>query len=165
MIKYFVVLFFCLATIVSVSAQQKIAFVDVESLMRGLESYQQIQQDLESYQIQLVKQLDKEKRAIATYYKEMLIEIQQGSLTPTQQQDAEAKLQAQQSQLEKNTAAADRKILKRQQTLTQPLYDVFEAALKSEAKKRNIAYILDASTIMNSYKAIDLTEALKKYFK
>lgn len=146
------------------SCQQKIAYVDVESLIKGLDSYKKIQMDLEIYQQQLADQLDKEKKAIATYYKEVLSDIQLGRITPKQQQEAEGKLQQMQTILEENTEEVDRKLLQRQQTLTQPLYDTFEIGLKSEAKKRNLAYILDAKTIMHSYQAIDLTKAILKYF-
>jgi outer membrane protein len=164
MIKYLIIVLSCVLLNVSVSCQQKIAYVDVESIIKGLDAYKQIQMDLEIYQQQLVRQLDKEKKAIAAYYKQVLRDIQVGKLTPKQQQEAESKLQQQQIELEKNTEEVDRKLLQRQQTLTRPLYDTFEKALVSEAEKKNIAYILDAKTIMHSYQAIDLTKSIQKYF-
>ena len=109
MIKYLIIVLSCVLLNVSVSCQQKIAYVDVESIIKGLDAYKQIQMDLEIYQQQLVRQLDKEKKAIAAYYKQVLSDIQVGKLTPKQQQEAESKLQQQQIELEKNTEEIKRR--------------------------------------------------------
>lgn len=145
--------------------QQKIAHVDVDALFSSLDAYKEIQQDLEIYQKQLVKQLDKDKKAIAVFYKETMQAIKAGSLTPKQQQAAESELQKKQEAVTRQSNEIDRKLLDRQQSLTKPLYETFETALKKEAQKRNLAYILDAKTLMNNFQGVDLTASIQKYFK
>jgi len=154
--------FFWTAMTTVVSAQDKIAYVSVEDVIQAMPEYKLIQSQLETFQEQLVKQLEDEKHAIAKYYRGVMEKVKQGALSPKEQKDAEAELQKRQGILDKNTSEADKKLVAKEQALTKPVYEKFTEALKSVAKANGYTYIMDKKLTMYSAGGIDATDKLKK---
>lgn len=141
---------------------QKIAVLDADAVLKAMPDYKRIQGELETYQKQLLKQLDEEKRAIAKYYADVIEKVKVGALSPAQQQEAEAELQRRQETLQEKTNDADRKLVEREKSLSKPMYDKFEAGIKAIAKSNGYMYILDKK--LCAYAAgIDATDKLKKH--
>ena len=151
---------FCLASSFTFG-QYTIAYVDADEVIKAMPEYRVVKNELETFQKQLLKELDEEKKSIAKFYTEVIEKVKQGALTPKQQQDAEAELQERQVKLEEKTNNADRKLVAKERALSKPMYDKFESAIKKVAKNNNYAYIMDKKFVMYAGGA-DATEKLKK---
>lgn len=154
------ILLFC--TAFSVQGQHSIAYIDTDEVIKAMPEYRNTKVALETFQKQLVKQLDDEKRSIAKYYTEVIEQVKVGALSAKQQQDAESKLQNMQDELEKKTNDADRQLLAKERALSKSMYDRFEKGIASVAKKNGYAYILDKKSLMAYNGGTDATDKLKK---
>lgn len=143
-------------------AQGKIAYVDTDELITAMPAYKTTQKSLETFQKKLVQELEEEKRAIAKYYTGVIEQVKQGTITPKQQQEAEAKLQKMQADLQLKTNQADQRLLDKEKSLTAPLYEQFEEALATVAKQNNYSYILDKKLMLYAAGGIDATAQMKK---
>lgn len=146
----------------SAQAQHTIAFVDADAVLKAMPAYRSTRKDLEIFQEQLVKELETEKRKIAEYYTQVIEQVKRGELTPKQQQEAEAKLQDLQKALQTKTTMADQRLSDREQSLSKPMYDAFEKAIETMARKNGYAYVMDKNFISYGQKAVDATEKVKK---
>ena len=142
--------------------QNSIAYIDTDEVLKAMPEYRNTQVTLEIFQKQLLKQLDIEKKAIATYYTQIIEEVKMGALSTKQQQEAEEKLQKMQQGLEEQTNEADRQLLAKERALSKPMYEKFEKGIVAVAKKNAYAYILDKKALMAYGGGIDATEKLKK---
>lgn len=158
-------IFFFVAWATAVHAQKSIAFVDADAIIKAMPEYKISRSELEIFQKQLLKQLDEEKRAIATFYTEVIEKVKTGSLTTKEQQDAEVQLQKKQEILELKTNEADQRLLVKEKSLSKPMYDKFEAALERVAIANKYEYIFDKKLLRYSLGGIDATEKMKKELK
>lgn len=143
-------------------AQDKIAYVDTDEVIKSMPDYTTTQKSLETFQKKLVEELDTEKRTIAKFYTEVIEQVKAGLLTAKQQQEAEDKLQKMQADLQARTNQADQRLAAKEKSLTAPLYEKFEAALKAVAQKNSYMYILDKKLMLYSAGGIDATKQMKK---
>lgn len=143
-------------------AQTKIAYIDTDVVIRAMPEYKATQSQLETFQKQLVAQLDAQKKSIAQYYTKVIEQVKRGELTTKQQQEAELKLQQMQTDLQEKTADADKKILAKEKVLSEPMYDKFEKGIASVAQKNGYMYIFDKKLLMYATGGIDATAKLKK---
>lgn len=151
-----------LGTIVSVQGQHSIAYIDTDEVIKSMPEYRSTEVALETFQKQLLKQLETEKKTIAQYYTEVIEKVKAGALTSKQQQEAEVRLQKMQEELENKTNEADRQLLAKERALSKPMYDRFEKGIASVAQKNGYAYILDKKALMAYNGGTDATEKLKK---
>ncbi|BDS12576.1 OmpH family outer membrane protein [Aureispira anguillae] len=154
-------LFFCCSAQATFS-QQRIAYIDTDVIIKAMPEYRITQSSLETFQKQLLKQLDAEKKAIAQYYTSVIEQVKRGEMTAQQQQEAEVKLQKMQSDLEQKTTEADQQLVAKEQVLSKPMYDKFEKGIETIAQKNSYAYILDKKLLMYATGGIDATDQLKK---
>jgi len=153
-------LLFC--TVFVLQGQHSIAYIDTDEVLKAMPEYRNTQVALETFQKQLLKQLDAEKKAIATYYTQVIEQVKSGALSAKQQQDAEVKLQKMQQDLEEKTNDADRQLLAKERALSKPMYEKFEKGIEAVAKKNGYAYILDKEVLMAYGGGTDATGKLKK---
>lgn len=147
---------------VNLWAQDKIAYVNTDEVITSMPDYKTTQKSLETFQKKLVEELEAEKRTIAKYYTEVIEQVKAGMFTAKQQQMAEEKLQKMQTDLQARTNQADQRLAAKEKSLTGPLYEKFEAALKTIAQKNNYTYILDKKLMLYSAGGIDATSQMKK---
>lgn len=154
------VILLCLSTVTQ--AQQVIAYVDADAVLKAMPAYRSTRQNLETFQAQLLKELEEEKRSIAKYYTQVIEQVKRGELSAQQQRDAETKLQQLQADLQAKTLQADERLLAREKSLSKPMYDAFEKALQAVAKRYKYTYILDQKLARSVHGGIDATAQLKK---
>lgn len=150
----------CLGT--SAQAQQVIAYIDADAVLKAMPAYRSTRQNLETFQSQLLKELEEEKRSIAQYYTKVIDQVKRGELTPQQQRDAEQQLQQMQADLQAKTTQADERLLAREKSLSEPMYDAFEKAIKAVAQRYQYTYILDQKFASSVHGGIDATDQVKK---
>lgn len=140
---------------------QKIAYIVSESIVPEMPAYKKAKSEVEAYGKQLQKVLESEQKKAQDYYQEIMEKAQRGELTPKQEQEAQAKLQTMQAELQKQAADADRKLAEKEGSLTKPLYEELDSALKKVAKENGYAYILDKKFLLYSEGGIDATAKVK----
>lgn len=124
-------------------AQYNLAIVDADYVIKNMPDYQIIKEKLESYQKKLLIDLEVKKKDIAKFYVKNSEEIKKGLLTPKEKELKEQELQLMQEGLDSLRISIDRKLMSRENLLTEPIYIKFRAILKSFALKNNYDLILD----------------------
>jgi outer membrane protein len=140
---------------------QKIAYVDSDKIVPEMPAYKRAKSEVEAYGKQLQKVLEGKQKDAQAYYQEIMEKAEKGELTPKQEQEAQAKLQKMQEDLQKEAADADRKLAAKEGELTEPLYKEYKTALEKVAKENQYNYILDKKMLLYSDGGIDATEKIK----
>ena len=84
-----------------------------------------------------------------------------GDMSPKEQKEAEAQMQEKQQNLKELTAQAEFKLVQKEQELSKPIIDRFNAALKKVAEEKGYAYIVDKKMFLYMGGGIDATEDIK----
>lgn len=142
-------------------AQQQIAYVDSDALISELPAKKQMDIELESFQKQLNAKLDEERQKFQLYVQDISAKIQNGELSPKQQQEEEAKAKEMQTEVQKLALKAEQDIAKKEQELSQPIIDSFNAALKKVAEDNGYAYIVDKKLFLYFGGGVDATEQVR----
>ena len=142
-------------------AQQKIAHIDSEAVVAAMPEYKNAQSELEAFSKILEKQLEEEQKKAQDYYAEVMKNVQQGLLTPKQQKEEEAKLQKMQQDIQNQAAEADQKLAEKEEELTNPLFDKFNAAVEKVAAANGYSYIIDIKVALYSKGGEDVTSLVK----
>lgn len=142
---------------------QKVAYVDTEEVIQKMPEYFLAKSELESYGKQLERQLQAKEQKMMDYYEDVMRQINEGTMTPVKQQEAEAELARMQQDLQQAALQADQSLIAKEGELTKPLYEKFDAALKSVASKNGYEFILDKQLLLYSdgQGSIDATSAIK----
>jgi outer membrane protein len=142
-------------------AQQKIAYVDADQILPNMPEYKRAKAEVESYRKILEKQLEGKQAEMQQYYADVMQKVQTGGMAPVEQKAAEEKLAKMQEELQRLALKADEDLLKKEQDLTKPLYEKFEAALKAVAQANQYAYVLDKKLLLYDGGGIDATSKVK----
>jgi outer membrane protein len=152
---------FTLLTFGTDTKAQTIAYIVTEDIVPEMPAYKRAKSEVEAYGKQLQKILEGKQLEAQEYYQEVMKKGQNGELTPKQEQEAQAKLQEMQASLQKEASEADQKLAKKEQDLTQPMYEELDAAIKKVAKDNKYTYILDKKFLLYSEGGIDATSKVK----
>lgn len=156
-----------LAAAITLSAQfayaqtQNIAYVDAEAIIKLMPEYKRIESDLVSYKKVLEKQLQAEEKKVQDYYASVMQQAKAGTMSPKQEQEAEAKLMQMQEALQKKALEADEQLVKKEQSLTLPLYEKFNTAIATVAKSNGYNYVFDKKMMLTTDQGTDATAKLK----
>lgn len=145
----------------AVLAQQQVAFVDSDALLSELPARQQMEVELESFQKQLNAKVEEQQKKLQLYIQDVSGKIQNGELSPKQQQEEEAKVQEMRTELQKKALEADQDMARKEQELSQPIIDSFNAALRTVAEEKGYAYILDKKMFLYFGGGVDATEEVR----
>ncbi|MBL4649531.1 MAG: OmpH family outer membrane protein [Aureispira sp.] len=143
------------------SIAQTIAYVETEKVVPEMESYKKAKSEVEAYGKQLQKVLEKKQKDLQVYYAAVTDSIKKGLMTPKEQQEAEAKLQKMQNELQQEAQAADRKLVEKEAELVMPVYKKFNEAVAKVAKENKYQYVLDKQLLLYSLGGIDATEKIR----
>lgn len=140
---------------------QEIAYVNSEKLLAELPARKLMQTELENYRSELEKGLEEEDTAMKTYVADVMNKINEGELSPVQQKEAETEISKLQIKMKQLTAEAERKYAQKEQELSKPIIDSFNAALKKVAEEKGFAYIVDKKVFLYLGGGVDVTEDVK----
>lgn len=152
--------FFLMLGSTGLSAQQ-IAYVDSEKLLAELPARKIMMTELENYRTELEKELEADDTAFKTFVADVMNKINGGEMSPKQQTEAEAEIQAKQQKMKELTAQAEFKLAQKEQELSKPIIDSFNAAMKKVAEEKGYAYIVDKKMFLYMEGGIDATEDIK----
>jgi outer membrane protein len=140
------------------SAQQKIGHVDMDKVIRSMPEFTLAEDSVQMVGKDLQKELMRQQEELQAYYKQTMTQVQQGDLTPVQQQEAEGKLQKMQEDLQKKGQEFDLQIATLENELMGEIQARIEDALIIHGRENGFAYILDLSQILYFGGGIDVTE-------
>ncbi len=132
----------------SLQAQIKIGYANIDYILAKMPETQSMQSNLQTYEKQLTSFLEKKE----TYYRQKLQELSQWAQTQgiTSQEDPRLATKAEElglkklaEELQKEAAAAEDKLAKRQVDLMTPITEKLEAKIKEVAKAQGYDYILN----------------------
>lgn len=162
LLRSFVLALLLLVSASSIEAQnQIIAYVDIEAILPNMPEYKRVESELTSYKKVLEKQIQAEEKKMKDYYESVMKQMQEGGLSPQQQKEAETKLAKMQEDLQKKAIDAEKQLVQKEQTLSKPLYDKFNGAIKTVAQSNNYAYVFDKKFMLYSDGGVDATGKLK----
>ena len=147
---------------VTVSGEQKIAYVDPEEIIPNMPEYLSAKSELDQLKANLQSQLENEQRKAEQYYSSFTNKVQQGVLSPAQQKTEEAKLMKMQEDLQRKAMTMEQDMMKKEEEMTKPMYDKFNAALKELAKAKGYSYVFDKKLLLYSEGGVDATTELKE---
>lgn len=144
------------------SGNQKIAYVETDSIFFEMPEYKAAKLELEQMKMVLSKQMEEEQTKAQQYYAAVMSKVQQGVLAPAQQKAEEAKLMKMQEDLQAKGMQLEQAMIEKEKELMTPMDDKFKAALKEVAKANGYAYILDKKLMLYSDGGEDASAKLKE---
>lgn len=128
----------------SVATAQKIAHIQVDSLISLMPESKQAQEALQKYSKDLEAQIGSMETELQTKYQKYLDE--QATLSPLLKETKEKELQDLQRRIEDFRQQAQTEYQRKTQEMTKPIYDKAKKGIDAVAKENGYKYVLDTST-------------------
>lgn len=128
----------------SVATAQKIAHIQVDSLISLMPESKQAQDVLQKYSKDLEAQIGSMEAELQTKYQKYLEE--QATLSDLLKQTKEKELQDLQRRIEDFRQQAQTEYQRKTQEMTKPIYDKAKKGIDAVAKENGYKYVLDTST-------------------
>ncbi len=143
---------------------QKVGHIDSNALLTQLPEMKSANSTLETFRTQKLKEAETRMKKIQEFYVANMQKIQEGTLSPVEQQQKETELQRQQAEFKKYEADIQQQIMSKQEQLYQPILDKVNAAIKRVGEQNGFDYIMDSSfgALVYMEDKHDVTELVKK---
>lgn len=143
------------------TAQQVIAYADVDSIVTSMAEYKAAQADIQSFVTKTQEQLKLKEQQIAAYVQNIQANIENYSIN--QQKEEEAKIAKMQQDLQAQANDAQTKMAQREQEKMGEIYDKFNKAIEAVAQEKGYTYIMDMKAFLykDGQGAIDATADIK----
>lgn len=149
----------------SVSAQQKIAHINQDTIIIRMDDYNKALATVQAYATQLQKLLKAEEDQLIAYAQLVQQQVNDGAITPKDQAAAQEKINNMRAALQQNARKADTDLQARETKEMLPVYQKFRTAMTAVAKKEGYAYIVNRNFFMYLDGGIDATQAVADYLK
>jgi outer membrane protein len=149
----------------SVSAQQKIAHINQDTIIMRMDEYNKALASVQAYATQLQKLLKAEEDQLIAYAQLVQQQEKDGAITQKDLVAAQQKINNMRSALQQNARKADTDLQAREAKELTPVYQKFRSAMTAVAKKEGYAYIVNRNFFMYSDGGIDATQAVANYLK
>ncbi len=124
---------------------QKIAHLNSMELLSSLTEWKAAEKQLETYASQLQKDLEAKEKKLVADYQSFMQRVEQGGVTPVEQQQKADDFRKRQMELEQEQMGAQQKLMKKEQELSEPIKDKVVVAIEAVAKAEGYTYVLDMS--------------------
>lgn len=151
----FILVAFCLFAFTGVFAQAKIGHINSVDLLSSLNEWKTAQVDLETFAKKIQEQLKAKEKTVIDEYNVFVQKVQNGELTPKQQDEQQQYFQRKQGELEQDQAKAQQDLMKREDEVTEPVRKKVIDAIKAVAVEKGYGYIIDTSTGATLYASPD----------
>lgn len=143
----------------TVSAQNKIGFINTEELINSLPEYVKAQKDLESYQTTF----NEKGKAMVAEYQTKAEAYDKGAKTMSDavREIKEKELVDLQANIESFTKKMNESVQKKQSDLITPILEKVKVAIKDYGKEKGYTYILDSQTLLFANEAENVTTPIK----
>lgn len=142
-------------------AQQQFAYVDAQAILAELPAVKQAESNLEALQAQLQKRLEASIEQFQTDVASFQRKVEAGELSPVQQQEEQAKLEARQQELAAEEQGMVQQIQEKRNELLEPIYTGLNDAIKEVADEQGFTFIFDKQVLLFGEESMDVSEAVK----
>ena len=142
-------------------AQQSFAYVDAQAILAELPVVKQAEANLEAFQAQLEKRLTASIEQFQKDVADFQQKVEQGLLSPIQQQEEQAALEKRQQELAAEEQGMVQQIQEKRTELLQPIYDGLNDAIKAVADEQGFTFIFDKGVLLYGEETMDVSEAVK----
>jgi len=149
----------------SVSAQQKIAHINQDTIIVRMDDYNKALATVQAYAAQLQNLLKAEENQLIAYAQLIQQQVTDGAITPKDQNIAQEKINKMRTTLQNNARKADADLQAREAKELTPVYQKFKTAMVTVAKKEGYAYIVNRQFFLFLDGGIDATQAVADYLK
>ena len=147
-----------------VVGQQKYGHLNFGNLISMMPATKSADSELEAYQKQLIAKGEDMAKKFQEEYGKFVADVQGGNLAPKQQQERQAKLQADQEAIVNYEQEIRQKVQAKRQELLQPIVGQAEKAIAEVAKENGYVMIFDTSSfnaILFTREADDVMDLVK----
>jgi outer membrane protein len=150
-----------LAAATTTASAQKFGYVNSSSILAEMADMKAAESNLEGLQ----KQLQKKGQAMVTTFQTDVAALQEkasaGELTPKQQQEESAKLEARQEQIGAFEQSMVADLQKKRTELLEPIYEKVNMAIKAVAEEGGYQFIFDQQVLLYGQESADVSTAVK----
>lgn len=155
-----------LVTLISlqISWAQKYGHLNLGNMVAAMPATKTADAQIKAYSDQLIAQGQERAKKLQNEYAAILKNMQDGKLSPVQQEQAEKKITDEQASLQAFEAEIKQKIAQKRQTLLKPIFDQVEKAIADVAKQKGMTMIFDTSmfnTVMFAAESVDIMADVK----
>ena len=136
---------FALLAFTGAIAQTKIGHLNSVDLLGSLNEWKTAQVDLETFAKKIQEQLKTKEKTVVDEYNIFVQKVQNGELTPKQQDEQQQYFQRKQTEMEQEQAKAQQDLMKREDEVTEPVRKKVIDAIKLVAEEKGYQYIIDTS--------------------
>lgn len=153
----FVALLACTASLQA----QKFGYVNSNLILSEHPEVKQANANIESFRKQIKQKYEKDLAALQEEYAAAQAKAGQGLMTPKEQEEVAAQLQAKQNELLKFEQDSQQNLMKKQEDLLQPIIDKINQAIQDVGKEQGYQFIFDAQVLLYADETVDVTEMVK----
>lgn len=143
------------------ASAQKFGYVNSTEILATMPAMKAAESNLEALQ----KQLQKQGQAMVTKFQTDVAALQKqaadGELTPKQQQEESAKLEARQQEIGDFENKMVNDLQEKRAELLKPIYDSVNSAIEAVAKEGGYQFIFDQQVLLYGEEAADVSAAVK----
>ena len=136
---------FAILAFTGAMAQTKIGHLNSVDLLGSLNEWKTAQVDLETFAKKIQEQLKTKEKTVVDEYNIFVQKVQNGELTPKQQDEQQQYFQRKQTEMEQDQAKAQQDLMKREDEVTEPVRKKVIDAIKIVAEEKGYQYIIDTS--------------------
>lgn len=148
------------AASVTVSAQ-KYGYVNAAEILSALPEMKAADSNLEGLQKQLQKKGQQMVQTFEADYMALQKQVQEGGLSPKQQQEESAKLEARQQEIAKFEQQMVADLQEKRAQLLEPIYKSVNDAIEAVAKENGYQFIFDQQTLLYGEESADVSSQVK----
>ena len=140
---------------------QKFGYVNSSEILAEMSDMKSAESNLEALQKQLQKKGQGMVQTFQTEYQALQQKVQSGTLSPKQQQDEAAKLQAKEEEIAKFEQEMVAQIQKKRAELLEPIYEKVNEAIAAVAKENGYQFIFDQQVLLFGEESQDVSPMVK----
>jgi outer membrane protein len=161
--KTFVLMLALVLTTATASFAQKFGYCNSLALLSELPEVKQAESDLQAYQTQLQKQGQQMVKDLQDKAAELKRKQDQGTIAPKDAADQEAKLQAEEAEINKYAQTMEENLGKKREELYKPIFEKVNTAMKAVAVDGGYLMVFDASTqvLLFADETLDVTKMVQ----
>jgi outer membrane protein len=146
----------------SIAQAPKFGYVNTQELLAAMPEVKQADSELETYQAQLISKGQDMVKEFETDYQKFASDVQQGLLSQVQIKKKEEELGTKQQDIQKYEVDVQTKIMKKRESLYQPILDRVRGTIETYGKDNGYTMIFDTSngTLLHALENDNLIEEI-----
>lgn len=141
---------------------QKVGYVNSASIIAELPDVKAADLTVEALQKQLQKKAQDMVQKFQTDYAEVQRKVENGDLSPKQQEEEGKRLETMQNELSKFEQDSYTQIQNKRNELLKPIYDKVNQAIKEVAEENGYFLLVDQGVLLYSDPSVDATALVRK---